>query len=142
MQIHLTHNKNKILIVDDNLGLIYALNKMLENKYNVTTVSNGETAILKVKHYKYDLIIMDIHLGAGLNGIESTKIIKKLKGYENIPVIAMTAYEIDFIHGISDNELFCAYLTKPFDFDELKIAINDNLVPRDEQTKAMNDMTC
>ena len=58
---------------------------------------------------------MDIDLGFGMNGLEVTQKIKELKGYKNIPIIAVTAYAM-----LGDREKFLSagcthYIAKPFD---------------------------
>jgi CheY-like chemotaxis protein len=57
---------------------------------------------------------MDINLGLGMNGIEATKRIRKIPGFESIPIVAVTAYAM-----AGDRETFlnigCThYISKPF----------------------------
>jgi CheY-like chemotaxis protein len=62
---------------------------------------------------------MDIDLGMGINGIETTQRIRKIPGYEKIPIVAVTAYAMT-----GDKEKFLAagcshYIAKPFPKDKL-----------------------
>ncbi len=52
----------------------------------------GAEALELLDKTKFDLILMDINLGRGLSGIEVTKQIRLMKGYEDVPIVAMTAY--------------------------------------------------
>jgi len=57
---------------------------------------------------------MDINLGSGMDGKQVTQTIRKIKGYESIPIIATTAYVM-----VGDKEEFLAagcshYISKPF----------------------------
>ncbi len=63
---------------------------------------------------KYDFILMDIRLEGDFNGIDALKIVKSLPGYENVPVIAVTAYTEP---GDKEKYLslgFTDYIPKPF----------------------------
>lgn len=86
-------NKKNILLVEDEM--IIALNeKMQLEKYgfNVITVTTAEKAIDLVKNseeVKIDLILMDIDLKEGMDGIEAAKIILN---HKEIPIIFLTNY--------------------------------------------------
>ena len=76
---------------------------------------NAEEALEKVNSAHYDLILMDINLGKGMNGIELTRQIRNETRYEKTPIIALTAYAM-----AGDKEKFIAagcthYVSKPFD---------------------------
>jgi PAS domain S-box-containing protein len=86
----------------------------LKNICRIQFTERGEEAIELAKNNMYKAILMDISLGAGLTGIETTKKIKKIFGYENIPIVALTAHAM-----VTDREVFlragCShYLPKPF----------------------------
>ena len=111
-----------ILIVDDDLAHRTMLKKLLGNwGYEVFEANDGSLAIDEVHKRSFDLILMDIRMlkVSGIEALEQVKIINPA-----IPIIIMTAYAsvetaVDALKkGAYD------YLTKPLDFDELKIAIN------------------
>jgi len=111
----------KIYLVEDEISLNLLLEKYLQREgYEVTTFSNGNSAIEKIKD-KPDLWILDIML-PDTNGYE---IIKAIKAYnKNTPVIFMSARneELDRVVGLelgSDD-----YLSKPFLPRELIIRTN------------------
>ncbi len=88
--------------------------------YEVTQADDGATAIEKVKEQSYDLVLMDVRM-VKVSGLEALEQIKSFN--PAIPVIIMTAYSsvdtaVDALkQGAHD------YLTKPLDFDKLKITI-------------------
>ena len=111
-----------ILIVDDDLAHRTMLKKLLGGwGYEISEADDGAVAIDAVQKRSFDLILMDIRMinVSGIEALEKIKIINPA-----IPVIIMTAYAsvetaVDALKkGAYD------YLTKPLDFDELKIAIN------------------
>jgi PAS domain S-box-containing protein len=106
--------KKKVLVVEnDELSRIY-LARCFKDIFICKTVSNGEDAVQNAASDKFDLILMDINLGKDMDGIATTKAIRKLTGYTNIPIIALTAYasdedKLDFLsNGCSH------YMSKPF----------------------------
>ncbi len=111
-------NKNILLVEDEELNAI-AITKMLEKKFKLVHVSNAEDAISNAKAKKFDLILMDINLKQNMNGMEAVTHIRKIPGYSNIPIIAMTAFAMD-----KDKYEFLAngcshYIAKPFTKREL-----------------------
>ena len=107
---------HRILIAEDNKVNQIVTRKILERKnFSVEVVGNGEEAIQAVKKSHFDLILMDIHMPV-LDGIQATVEIRKFN--PDIPIIALTASEIEeidteiFSKGISD------VVVKPFETDE------------------------
>jgi CheY-like chemotaxis protein len=93
----------------------------------VDIAASGEIALEKAKLKKYDLVLMDINLGRGLTGLETAVELKKIDGYSEVPIIALTAYAMR-----GDKEEFLAqgcsdYLSKPFDINELVSKVKKNL---------------
>jgi len=104
-----------VLLVEDNLVNKELTEFFIRKVCRVDYAPDGATAIEMVKTKKYHAVLMDINLGYGINGIEVTKEIKKLKGYNDIPVIAVTGYTMS-----GDRDMLIAqgcthYLAKPFD---------------------------
>jgi PAS domain S-box-containing protein len=108
-----------ILCVDDDSFTREYLGYILKDIYNVAFADNGIAAIELSKSQKFSLILMDINLGKGMNGLEATKKIRKLPGYADIPVIVITAFAMK-----GDREEFLdsgmsEYISKPFKSAEL-----------------------
>ena len=108
-----------ILIVEDDDNSRFSLEYTLKNLCTLEFTNNGEDAIKMVSLKKYDLIIMDMGL-KGISGLDATKEIRKINGYQDIPILAVTAFAM-----IGDKEKAieggCTYyISKPFNFSELK----------------------
>jgi CheY-like chemotaxis protein len=110
----------KILLVEDDLITQDVIRFFLKDLYKVDIANNAETAMELVRANKYNAILMDINLGKGKSGIEITRDIRKIEGYENIPIIAETAFAMR-----GDKEEFLAagcdyYIAKPFSKEEIR----------------------
>jgi CheY-like chemotaxis protein len=112
--------RTNILCVDDDIITQDFLYSIFKSTHNIEFANNGVSAVNMVKSTHYSIIIMDINLGKGLNGIETTNLIRGIPGYSKIPIIAMTAFAMT-----GDKEEFLeagldAYISKPFDVNSIK----------------------
>ena len=105
----------KILIVDDQMEVRRLVEITLRvEDYQILQAESGEKAIEIVKTEKPDLIIMDIMMPGGINGIEATRILKNDPETKDSTIIMLTAkgQEADrkkgFEAGADD------YFIKPF----------------------------
>jgi PAS domain S-box-containing protein len=104
----------RILVVEDEAIVARDLCLQLkEMGYDpVGTRVRGEEAVAAVVSLSPDLILMDVNLGPGMDGIAAARIIRDL---HNLPVIFLTAYASDeMIDRAKHSEPF-GYLIKPFD---------------------------
>lgn len=105
----------EILIVDDQIEVRELVEVTLRgNDYNITQASSGEEALKKISENRPDLILMDIMMPGGKDGIEITKIIKSNPELENIKIVILSAKG-----QVSDKEKGKAvgadsYIVKPF----------------------------
>lgn len=106
--------KPKLLIVEDDKITVDVLKIYLGKIYSLDWVITGKDALKKAKDNNYDGFLMDIGLPGNMNGIETTKDLKEIKGYENKPFIAITAYAMkgDKEHFLSQG--LTHYIVKPF----------------------------
>ena len=97
-----------ILIVDDDHTTSSVMQLYLENFGFIVPdiASSGAEAINKTKSLKPDLVLMDINLGKGLNGIDTAEVI--MRNF-HVPVIYVTSYH-------DDETLKRAQLTNPYGF--------------------------
>jgi len=113
--------KTAVLVVDDDTAHRTMLRTLLSGwGYDITEADDGESAITQVEGHPFDLVLIDIRM-IRMSGLEALPKIKAIN--PAIPVIIMTAYSsvetaVDALKkGAYD------YLTKPLDFDELKLAM-------------------
>ena len=80
-----------ILIVDDEPMIRHLLNQLLRlDGYVVQEASDGEDAILKVKHKKPDLIVMD-YMMPNLDGLSACRELRRQPDMDDVPIIMLSA---------------------------------------------------
>ena len=110
----------KILIVDDDMRNVYSLKKTLsEHGIKILIGKNGKHGIdVLQKNHDVNLILMDIMMPE-MNGYDAMTSIRNIENFKNIPIIALTAKNMNgerekcIKSGASD------YLAKPIDIDRL-----------------------
>jgi PAS domain S-box-containing protein len=112
-----------VLLVEDNTVNKEVTEMFLEQLCSIQWASSGSEAVRLASANNYSIILMDINLGAQLDGLETTKLIRELPGYDKIPVVAITGYSME-----SDKERFLArgidyVLTKPFSKEDIRALI-------------------
>jgi CheY-like chemotaxis protein len=114
----------KILLVEDEgLVALYIKKMLIEHGFNEIQVArNGEDAVQKAEESTPDLMLMDIRLGKGINGIEAVKLINSER---KIPVIYITASTDEHTHREALDTDPLAILSKPIEPEELKEMIDN-----------------
>ena len=121
LQVDLADNldsklQNRILIVDDNRINQVVTKRILEQKSFVCEIAqDGHEAVEKVKNTAFDLVLMDVNM-PGITGMEATQQIRKFN--EEIPIVALTAVEVEEIreeiHSAGMNDI----IVKPYDVQQ------------------------
>ena len=109
----------KILIVDDSPTERYYLTDILvKNGFSVSTADNGEEALLKMRAYRPELILMDVVM-PGANGFQVTRSIARDPELSSVPVIICSSknQETDRIWGMRQGAK--DYFVKPVDPQQL-----------------------
>ena len=113
-------NGRKILVVDDKPESIRLVRKVLRARgYQVVEAQTGVDAIEVAQAELPDLILMDVRLPGGIDGLEATRRISTISRLAHIPIVAMTASvrQEDINRALEGG---CAGLIrKPVDIDEL-----------------------
>jgi len=110
---------SKILVIDDEADLVELVAYNLRKEgFEVSSASDGEEALTKIRKGKFNLLILDLML-PGIQGMELCRILRNDPKTKNLPIIMLTAKgeEIDKIVGLemgADD-----YIAKPFSPREL-----------------------
>lgn len=109
----------KVLIVDDIKSNEHLLRELLTQvNLMVLTAKNGRDAIKKSAEWLPHVILMDIRMPV-MDGFEATRLIKKNKSTEKIPIVAVTASSSTLERSEIIQKGFDGFLSKPVKFDEL-----------------------
>ena len=106
----------RILVVDDEEDIRMSLKDFLtEKKYTVFTAESGHQALEIIKKKKIDIVLSDVVMPGGMNGINLTREISVME--REVPVILMTAY--GSIESAVESMKAGAFdfITKPFKFN-------------------------
>jgi two-component system response regulator HydG len=114
----------RLLIVDDKESMLKMLSAMLGEEYQVEACNSGRAAVESFRRNPADLVLTDIRM-PDMDGMEVLKTVKQ--ELPRTEVILMTAYAtvsqaVEAVKAGAYN-----YLTKPFESDELHIAIEKAL---------------
>lgn len=111
---------NILVVEDETIIAINICNSLQQFGYTTEYTNSGESALKLVEEHKFDVILMDIMLGDGMDGIETSKEIhRKIE----IPIIYLTAYSDQSTLDRAQITEPSGYIIKPFHARELYIAI-------------------
>jgi CheY-like chemotaxis protein len=119
----------KILLVEDNeINRDMLSRRLKRNGFDVCCAVDGPSGVAMATSERPDLILMDVALGATMDGWEATELIKKTPDTSTIPVIALTAHALASDREKSVNVGCSDFDTKPVDLPRLLGKINACLV--------------
>jgi len=118
--------KKKILIVDDDRTTASVMELYLkEFDYKVSGIAtNGIEAIEMTRELEPHLVLMDIRLGKGMDGIDAAEIINKHFG---TPIVYVTAYADEETLGRAKLTKPAGYINKPLSEKDLRTTIEITL---------------
>ena len=109
-------NKAKILIVEDDAAISNLISTTLETQgYQHHVAKTGVAALLEAASYSPDVMILDL----GLPDMDGVDIIRKVRGWSNMPIIIVSARSEDSDKVGALDAGADDYLTKPFSVEEL-----------------------
>ena len=118
----------KVLLADDDsMTHLYVSHVLKESGLDVEWVKNGEGVLDALAQRSFDCILMDIQMPI-MDGVEATRKIRASEApYQDIPIIALTAYAMS-----GDREKFLQagmddYIAKPVEKKDLLAIIRRNI---------------
>lgn len=126
-----------ILIVDDEVNNLSALERTFRREYNVFSALNGEDALAIMEQNDIALIIAD-HRMPGMDGVEFLE--KILQKYPDTIRIILTGYTNEelLMDAISTGRVH-SYVTKPWEPEELRVVVREGIETY-EATRASREL--
>ena len=114
----------KVLIAEDSLDTRIMLKRAFELKgYSVVEAADGNEALEAIHETHPNLIVIDLNMPV-VDGLEAIKKIRNLEAPgEQVPIVAITAFDV---YGMKEAALETGcntYLSKPLDMEELDRAL-------------------
>ena len=117
----------RILAVEDNpVGLTVLRHALKGRAVTLDTASDGLEAVNAAAGRRYNLILMDLQM-PNMDGLEAAQAIRELPGYQNVPILALTANCSDEIRSQCQRHGMQGFLSKPIEAGELWNAISSQL---------------
>ncbi|MDR2140695.1 MAG: response regulator [Deltaproteobacteria bacterium] len=108
-----------VLLVEDNeVNQLVATKILRKAGLVVVTANNGLEALEKVQSQTFDLVLMDIQMPE-MDGLTATQEIRKMEGFKDLPIVAMTAHAMSGDKDLSLAAGMNDHVTKPIDVPEL-----------------------
>jgi DNA-binding response OmpR family regulator len=127
MNVEAFESKLKILIVEDELESQKYFELILKKKFAVDLCDNKKSMYTFLSNQNYDVIVMDISLKDGTNGVD---LIRELKGNTsniNIPIICLSAHSYGEDRSKAEEAGADVYLSKPIK-SQMLISTIDELI--------------
>ena len=121
-------NKEKILVIDDEVGIRSSLKGILEDEgYTIKTVVSGEDALKLLQKENFELILLDIWLPQ-MNGIE---ILKKIKKMDENPQVVMISGHGSIETAVQAIKLGAYdFLEKPLSLEKVILTVKNALMQK------------
>ena len=116
-----------VLLVEDTEDNRFMMRRLLEmSGYRVVEAMNGEEAVQLARAESPQLILMDLSLPV-IDGLAATRLIRKVPALQATPIIAVSAHDTSDFQDEAVEAGCNSYVTKPIDFNELELLIQQLL---------------
>lgn len=124
----------RVLVIDDSADVAAFIGSQLSDKYGIIYAHDGQDGLDKAEQLVPDVIVTDLMM-PGIDGLEVCRRIRANEVTSHIPIIVVTAKitENDRVKGLEAGA--DAYLSKPFNRDELRMRVEKLL----EQRRMLRD---
>jgi PAS domain S-box-containing protein len=119
-------NGQSILLVDDvAIQRELATDMLKKLNYNVESVQSGEEALLYLKDHKTDLVILDMIMDPGMDGLDTYRSILEINPQQKTIIVSgfSETHRVDAAQGLGAG----AYVKKPYIKEKLGLAVKKEL---------------
>jgi DNA-binding NtrC family response regulator len=109
---------SRVLVVDDEVDFLETLvNRLKKRKFEAEGVTSGEAALELLKGKPFDVVVLDMKMPGGLDGIETFRELRKIQPHAEVILLTGHASVETGIEGMKLGAF--DYLLKPVKFEEL-----------------------
>ncbi len=127
MDMEQTNQKPRVLVIDDDAVTIRLMEKLLEDRYDISTASSGLKALEMICNSSFDLVLLDWML-PGMDGLSLLIALKADETTKDMPVL--------FVSGMTESEHInkgleagaAGFLSKPFSKNQILESIGKALL--------------
>ncbi len=120
-----TSEHKTILVVEDDPHSQLYFRKLLSERFNVVAVISAREAWDVIHKSTVDLVLMDISLSGGEDGLSLTRRLRNEAAFKMLPILAVTAYAFPEDRQKALNAGCSDYLSKPVSSEDLYRKIAD-----------------
>lgn len=113
----------RVLVIDDERSIRAVVRRALD-EMDVVEVADGPIGLELLAQERFDLVLLDVMLPA-MDGFEVLARIRSTEAIADLPVVMLTALTTEGDHVRGFRAGADAYVTKPFDVDELSEVVNE-----------------
>jgi len=136
-----SETKPKVLIVEDELENQKYFELILRKKFKVDFCDTKKSMYDLLSKQNYDVIIMDISLKDGANGLDLIKELKKSTSNINIPIICLSAHAFGEDRLKAEDAGADVYLNKPIKSQTLIIVLDELIAISLEKKISLNPIS-
>ncbi|MET0648353.1 MAG: response regulator [Pyrinomonadaceae bacterium] len=119
-----------VLVVDNLADVRGLINVLLTRRgYRVAEAEGGAEAVAEARRLVPDLILMDLKMPGGMDGVAAAQAIHGDVGLRGVPIVAVTADNTEYWRLKTREAGFSDYLVKPFEAGELE-GVLERLLPQ------------
>lgn len=121
------NNKTVLVVEDDLTNRLLLRNYLARSGYTVLEAGDGAEALSLVEAYSPDLVLMDVRIPGGVNGVEVARIIRQDARFNAMPIIVLTASGFSGEREAAIAAGCQAFMEKPLSISVLGEMIHDYL---------------
>ena len=108
----------RVLVVDDEVDFLETLvNRLKKRKFEAEGATSGEAALELLKEKLFDVVVLDMKMPGGMDGIETFREMRKIQPHAEVILLTGHASVETSIEGMKLGAF--DYLLKPVKFEEL-----------------------
>jgi len=120
----------RVLVVDDEEDFLETLvNRLKKRNLDTVGVKSGEEAVEEIREKRYDVVILDIKMPGGMDGIETLREIKRIQPLVEVLLLTGHASVETSIEGMKLGAF--DYLMKPIKLEELLVKLGQAFEKKD-----------